>query len=258
MITAFAWCVILAAAGMTVVSFFALLMLIAGGDGASGASIVGFFTVVIAPPVTLVAGIALLRRRAWGRYYLVALFALVLAFNLYEFVRANPEPTHYVSPSGVPTTVLPTDRSMFVPIIVACVGALAVLLSRRARVEVAGGVRPCGFERADVVQSVPASRAIDAARTKPPSRWAVVLTVTILLGLACGMSWLVYDGIGTGETVFPSKVASQRRAVMRADEPVLFWTAIGLYAAVTLGSVGLVGWGVVRVRRGLERAHREE
>lgn len=101
------------------------------------------------------------------------IFAVILAFNLNGSVRANPEPTHYVSPSGVPTTVLPTDRNMFVPIIVACAGVLAVLLSRRARIEVAGVSRPVLVAPAAVVQSASAPHEIDAARTKPPSRWVV-------------------------------------------------------------------------------------
>ena len=257
-ITLLAWCVILASAGMTIISFFTLLMFMVGSHGTANAGLIGFVNVVVLPPVTLVAGISLLRRQAWARYYLIALFTVVLAFNFIAVVRANPEPVHYVSPSGVPTTVLPTDRSMFVPFIVICVGALAVLLPRRAHFEVANVPQTRQAEPPTGTPRAPSSRKIDEARATPPSRWAVVLAVALLLGLACGMAWLVYDGVGTGETVFPSKLASQRRPVLLADEPVMFWTAIGLYASIAVGSAGLVVWGLVQAQRGPERSHREE
>ena len=95
-------------------------------------------SVVVAPPVSLVAGIGLLRRKSWAHHYFLALFAVVLGYNIHAFSRATPEPLHHVSPTGVPTTVLPTDRRMFVPIIVVCVGALSILLIRRVRLEFAG------------------------------------------------------------------------------------------------------------------------
>lgn len=273
--TALAWLVILASVALVPISFITLLMVIAGSYGTASATLFGFLTVVVAPPVTLVAGIGLLRRKPWARYYLLALFGVILAYNLYDLSRATPEPSHYVSPSGVPTTVLPTDRTMFVPIIVVCFGALAVLLSRGVRLEFSAtpstsvadttatlamaGESPnrrvghdgrARMHRGDSSRGEVhgASVATSAPRRLRPGL-AALLAVTTLLALAGGMGWLVYDGVGTGETVFPSKSPSQRRSVLRADEPILFWVSIGLYSTVALGAVGLVGWGLAQTRR---------
>lgn len=339
--TAAAWLVIVASVALIPISFISLLMILVGSDGTQSTSLFGFSNVVVAPPVTLVAGIGLLRRKPWARYYLLALFGVILAYNLYALARANPEPSHYVSPSGVPTTVLPTDRTMFVPIIVVCLGALAVLLSRRVRLEFVATSSPRvadapttsvpvreardwrvghigrdrmyyeewrdgAWQRLDIEGEMLTGRAHHAVYLASPELWpgypawarhrrdeitariksefrepdyeysssggiptatttmtptataatpsrsrhrfAPLLAVAILLALAGGMGWLVYDGVGTGETVFPSKSPSQRRSVVRADEPILFWVSIGLYATIAFGAVGLVGWGVAQTR----------
>lgn len=158
-IATLAWLVILASAALIPISFITLLMIIAGSDGTASATASGFLSVVVAPPVTLVAGIGLLRRRAWARYYLIALFSVVLAYNTYAFLTADPDPSHYVSPSGVRTTVLGTDRKTFLPMIAVCLGALALLLRRRARLEFAG------------TSTVPSpTRAAGPATTPPNAR----------------------------------------------------------------------------------------
>jgi hypothetical protein len=272
------------------------------------------------------------------------LFGVILAYNLYNLARANPEPSHYVSPSGVPTTVLPTDRTMFVPIIVVCLGALAALLSRRVRLEFVATSSPRvaaapttsapvreardwrvghigrdrmyyeewrdgAWHRLEIEGEMLTGRAHHAVYFASPERWlgypgwarhrrdeiiarikselrepdyeysssggiptataiatttstataatqsrsrhrlGPLLAVAILFALAGGMGWLVYDGVAKGETALPVKSPSQRRSVVRADEPILFWVSIGLYATVALGAVGLVGWGVAQTRR---------
>lgn len=341
-VTALAWLVILASVALIPISFITLLMILVGSYGTESASLLGFLNVVVAPPVTLVAGIGLLRRKPWARYYLLALFSVILAYNARAFVRANPEPLHYVSPSGVPTTVLPTDRTMFVPIIVVSVAALAVLLSRRVRRDFVAAPSPPvaaaattsapvhasrdwrvghvgrdrmyyeewrdgAWHRLDIEGEMLTGNAHHAVYLASPERWlgypawahhrrdeiiarvksefrepdyeyssagaiptatatmtstattatrsrsfqrlGPLLAVAILLALAGGMGWLVYDGIGMGETVLPLKSPSQRRSVLRADEPILFWVSISLYATVALGAVGLVGWGIAQTRR---------
>jgi hypothetical protein len=262
--------VILASCALIPISFITFLMILAGSYGTESTTVLGFLSVVVAPPVTLVAGIALLRRNAWARPYLIALFGLILVYNVYAFSRADPEPSHYVSPSGVRTTVLGTDRTIFVPMILACIGALAILLSRRAHLELASSLKAPGSKQRDEIVArikselrepdddsssaggVPVSVA--AARAAPGSshRLGALLAVALLLALATGMAWLVYDGVGSGETIFPSKSTTQRRAVFRADEPMLFWVSIGLYALVGLGCVSIVGWGLVQARRPTE------
>jgi hypothetical protein len=333
-VTAIAWLVIVASAVLSLVSAVALLMLVAGSHGTASGTLFGFVSVVVLPPVSLVAGIGFLRRRAWAHYFLVALFGVMLAVASSDYWRANPEPYRYVSPSGVPTTVLATDRTLFVPAIAVALGMLAVLLSRRVRLEFAGtpsaaaptrakttvphGARdwrvghvgrdrmyyeerhdgawrrididgemltgrahhavylasPEGWldypewashRRDEIVArirsefgepdyeyshaGVPSAPPIGWVQPRPGSRLAALAAVAILLAIAAGMSWLVYEGVGTGTTILPSKSALQRRPVSRTDEPILFWVAIASYASVAGGCVGLVGWGVAQVRR---------
>ena len=336
-VTALAWIVILASAALIPVSFIALLMILAGSYGTASTSLLGFASVVMAPPATLVAGLGMLRRKSWARYYLLMLLGAILACNVYGILRANCGPSRYLSPGGVPTTVLPTDWNLFVPVIAVCLAALAVLLSRRVRLEFSGAIESPSsaypptqqaasrelrewrvghvgrdrmyyeeqhegeWRRLEFEGEMLGGRAHHAVYLASPERWmsypdwardrrdeilariksefrepdyeyafttgagtppttvsplsqsrhqlAALLAVILLLALAGGTAWLVYAGVGTGETVFPSKLASQRRSVSRADEPLLFWVSIGLYAAVALGCVALVAWGATQTRR---------
>ena len=337
-VSAIAWLVIVASACLSLVSAVALLMLIAGGDGTASTTLFGFLSVVVLPPASLWAGIGFLRRRAWARYFLLGLFAVILAVNLFDYWRANPEPYQYVSPSGVPTTVLATDKTMFVPAIVVSLGMLAVLLSRRVRrefaqnaaakaqVQHAMAARPerheardwrvghagrdrmyyeerhgSAWRRIDIdgemltgrahhavylaspeswvrypewarhrrdeivarikselrepdyeysrAGGVPAAVPIGSVSSGGGSRLAAPVAAAMLLAIAGGTSWLVYDGIGSGTTVLPSKSPLQRRPLSRADEPIMFWVAIGVYGSIAAGCVGLVGWGAAQMRK---------
>jgi hypothetical protein len=94
---------------------------------------------------------------------------------------------------------------------------------------------------------VPVSRPGASVTHQPVGRStspAVWLVLVVLFGLSGFMFWLVKAGLGKGETFFPSKLASQRRSVSRAADPVMFWTSISLYAAVGIGSAGLGIWGI--------------
>ncbi len=74
-------------------------------------------------------------------------------------------------------------------------------------------------------------------------RGVLLLAVLLLLALAAGMGWVVGRGLDRGETRLPIKQATLRRAVVRQQEPAMFWTVIGLYAAVGAGALtlGLLG-----------------
>ena len=81
----------------------------------------------------------------------------------------------------------------------------------------------------------PAARAV-GDRVTPQQVAVVGLFVAVFIALAAGMFWLVNDGLGKGETHFPTKRATLRRLVSRQQEPAMFWVSIGLYAAIGLGS----------------------
>jgi uncharacterized membrane protein len=113
-------------------------MILARSYGTSTFDPLGFLTVVVAPPVTLVAGIGLLRRKAWARLYIMALLVTIIAVNVYAMVRPPRPERRYVSPSGVPTTVSASPRmvSVFsVAVVGASVVALLILQSQRVRAE---------------------------------------------------------------------------------------------------------------------------
>lgn len=123
------------------VSGCAFLMVLAGGDGTSSSDVGGFLTVVVAPPAALLAGIGLLRRRAWAWWLAGALLLGVIAGNVHALLTWRPAPTIRRSPSGVPTTILaspPNHHS--VPIIVVCTLALLGLSRRTVRRELGVGV----------------------------------------------------------------------------------------------------------------------
>lgn len=74
-------------------------------------------------------------------------------------------------------------------------------------------------------------------------RWASWLTVALLLALAAGMAWLIWSGLGSGETRLPVKYFGARRTVTRLADPAMYWTALGLYAVLGVGALGLLVWG---------------
>lgn len=337
-VTILGWSVIIASGFASVISFFSTLMLIVGSYGTSTSDPLGFLTVVVAPPVTLMAGIGLLRRKPWARIYLMALLFAVLASNGYGIFR-GPTPQHTtVSASGVPTTTLASPAQYSIPVIALCVGLLVKLFSAGVQSEFGTSVGP-GFlsalkrknwrvghagrdfmyyeekvngtwQHIDLEGSLVMGRAHHTIYFDSPERWqsypdwarnrrdeiiariksefrepdyeyqgdgsspspaepqppalsptpsapaAVVGTrpaarpfqdritpkqlatlavfIAVFIGLAVGMSWLVADGLGKGETVFPSKHASNRRAVSRQEEPAMFWTAISLYGGIAV------------------------
>jgi len=135
-----AWLAIVVGALATPISAISLLMILAQSQGTSTSDPLGFLIVVVAPPATVVAGIGLLRRRQWARYCLLALLLCALAYNVYLFVRGPLPQSTYVSPAGVPTTVLATPVSRWtVPAILVCACLVMTLLSRKVRTEFSVG-----------------------------------------------------------------------------------------------------------------------
>ena len=144
LVTSLAWLTIVVGALGTPISALALLMILAGGPGSATSDLLGFLIVVVGPPAAIVAGIGLLRRKRWARYFLLAIVLWALAHNVYLLARGPiPQSTH-VSPAGVPTTVLETPVSPYtIPAILVCAGLVVALLLPKVRTEcsVAGHTR---------------------------------------------------------------------------------------------------------------------
>jgi hypothetical protein len=349
LLTAFAWVVIGLSALVLPISFISVLMVVAGHPGTQNVEPLGAFTVLVGPTMTLVAGIGLLRRQRWAWWILVLSLVAIIVSNVRTMIRVESGPSHYVSPSGVPTTVYKTSIPSLGPIIGASVLALGFLLTRRVRAECRGKApsfstaelvppackggargwrvghagRDCIYyeervegrwqrieingemlmgtphhvvyfrsaedwrsypdwardRRAEIIARIKSefrepdyeyavgastaaiAAAVATARTIAPpplaarptqGMGAFLVFIVLFLALAGGMGWLVQSGLGKGETWWPAKRASQSRAVLRAGEPAMFWTAIGLYTAIGLGSAGFAAWlgkEGVRLRR---------
>lgn len=376
-VTVLAWVVIVASAILLPISVISLCMLLVGSYGTANASWLGAWGIVGVPPATLFAGIGLLRRWRWAYGYILVLLVVVVGMNVATMLRGSTPEHSYVSPGGVPTTVLASsvDYPFHVLIVAGALGLLAWLLTRSVRAEfglgaspavpavavtiaprragtaafpplrdaraglgrdwrvghqgrdemyyeehrdgtwqrirvsgemlmgrahhviyfdspqvwlnhpawaqgrrdeiitriksefrapdyeyhgdggvTAGASAPTGGNALIVPPSAPtpapvvAVQAVAGVTTR--SQWrALFAAVVIMLGIAGGMSWLVGHGLVEGETWLPSKRSSLQRLVVRAQEPVMFWVSLGIYAAVGAGSLGLAGWGVREGRR---------
>lgn len=85
--------------------------------------------------------------------------------------------------------------------------------------------------------------------TSPREMRTLGVAIALMFLLAAGMGLLVVRGLTRGDTFSPTKRATLRRAVSRAEEPVMFWVSIGLYATIGIGALGLGAWGVREGRR---------
>jgi hypothetical protein len=383
LVTVLAWMVIVLSTLIMPISFLSLLMVATGSYGSSSADPIGFFIVVLGPLTTLVAGVGLLRRRRWALVYLAMALCGIVVANGFDLARNPSAPKTYVSPGGVPTTVIPAGRAYVVQtsiLIAISAGLLVTLFSRKVRVEfgfvrdhspsnagpatgapagtpamtqtgtagqppAAGGVvgtpptqtaRPADPERGwrvghqgrdcmyyeewragtwqrleisgelltgpahhviyfdsprrwleypewarhrrdeiiarikeefgqpdyeyygDVPHAVapspgfaapnpiaprPSHRAAATARPgrlKPNT--ALLIAVTVLLAVTVSMGWLVGSGLSKGETYLPTKHGTQRRVVIRQEEPAMFWSSLGLYSVFGAGTLGLAAW----------------
>lgn len=86
--------------------------------------------------------------------------------------------------------------------------------------------------------------------SRPPRNNALLVALLVLFVVAGAMGWLVATGVTRGETRLPLKQSTLRRTVSRAQEPALFWVAIGIYAAIGGAALTL---GILGVREGRRR-----
>ncbi|MES2477299.1 MAG: hypothetical protein V4640_16050 [Verrucomicrobiota bacterium] len=127
--------VILGSALASIISVLTGMMFLVGSYGTSSGMTLEGIIILLGPPVTLVAGVALIRRRRWAYVYLLLLLVSVLAYNGDQLGRGPTPQSTRVSPSGVPTTTLASGGRGSVPVIAGCVALLAALLVRNVRAE---------------------------------------------------------------------------------------------------------------------------
>lgn len=135
LVTGIAWVLIVASAALTPISAISLAMILVRSYGTSTSDPFEFLLIVVLPPVSFVAGIALLRRIRWARYYAIALLTGVLAFNAYGFFRPPTPESVQVSADGVKTTTLASTGTYSIPAVLLAALALATLLTRKVAAE---------------------------------------------------------------------------------------------------------------------------
>ncbi len=126
------------------VSLVTSLMFLVGSYGTAGGLTLEGLGIIAGPPLTFVAGIGILRRWRWARFYLIALLIAVLAHNAAEIIRGPTPQKNFTSAEGVPTTVLASGAHYSIPLIALCAALLVKLLSARVRSEF-GASQGSGF-----------------------------------------------------------------------------------------------------------------
>jgi hypothetical protein len=111
------------------ITVITVLMLMAGSYGTSTFDPVGFLIIVVAPPATLVAGLGLLLRWRWARFYIIAMLAIIIVANVSELSKGGKTTTIRTTPAGVTTSedVWGGPNYHSVPIIVFCSASLVLL-----------------------------------------------------------------------------------------------------------------------------------
>jgi len=254
---------------MLPISAISALMLLAGSHGTANAEAGGVFLIVFAPALTLVAGFGLWRRQRWAHVCVVILLLAVLVLQGLGWWR-GPMPGHTtVSASGTVTTVMAAPAAYSPLLTLVAVALLAYLLQSGVRGECfrkrsaaasasPGTPPPVPAAPLPVRDSSSPERMPTAVSLPDASGRGALLAVAIGLGaLALLMGWLIWHGLGNGEIWWPARHASARRMVSQAEAPLLYWTALVLYAALGTGALALLGWGGwqrrAQHRKGLRR-----
>lgn len=360
-LTVLAWTLIGLSVVLLPISLITALMLVAQSYGTASADLGGILRVVLAPPATLIAGIALLRRYAWAWYYVVLLLGGIALSNGGELLGALISGGGDAPASGsgpIPWTPGSTQfRLLAVGLSVALLGKLwsrpvrsefgielghhlartrrfpdgpavgpdthvrpgsplppssdwrvghqgrdgmyyeerhdagwhrldidgEMLMgpahhviyfrsaaawqaypewARHRRAEIMGRIksefRPPDYEyyeegtggaEAPVAPIADATyrRAMPAATAS--QRHALWMAIAVLFCIAGGMGWLVKSGLDAGSIILPVPRTSHQRALSRQQEPMQFWLALGIYAAIGLGTGGLALRGLLEVHR---------
>ena len=170
-ITAIAWLAIVLGGLGSIISVITAIMLAVGSYGTKNAGALDALITIAGPPLTFIAGIGLLRRKRIAWFTMIAVFIGLLAWQASEFFKPAALGRTFVDSNGVPTNFM-DGPSYSTPLIAVCIGALAVLLSAKARAKFAATSAP--VEEAKAAPTLPTRGDHDAAEDRDISRgWRV-------------------------------------------------------------------------------------
>lgn len=220
---------ILVAAPASLFSAFALLMAVGKPYANASANLADILLLFVLPPVTLLAGVCLLLRQRWARWWMILLMAGLLAAGLKEILA--PAPVGEFS-----TPIAPVF-----PVLCAVAGVLLLcgLFAPRVRREFQPRTR-AAHAPAPSPPPMPLSNAEPAAAANGEHSLIRRLALPVVTAAIC--LWMAWDGLEEGQIRKSSRFSAERRVATRADDPVYYWTMLGLFTAVGGGCAAYTAW----------------
>lgn len=134
-VTVIGWLCIAVFGLLTPISFISSLMVAAGSPGSSSGGVLGFLTVIVMPPVGVIAGIGLLKRRRWAWVLLLAMLFLISLSMTIDLMKFSPTPKQTIGPDGVLNTTYTSGAIFNLPWLILCIALIAKLVSPKVKAE---------------------------------------------------------------------------------------------------------------------------
>lgn len=246
----------------SIFSLFALLLAL-GKPYANAFDPLGIFLIFILPPVTLLAGVGLLLRQRWARWWMILLMVGLVALGVQGLVAPTHEIPAYAPVPGPAadglreTVIVQSITSITVGILV-----LIGLFLPRTRSEFSSAKSNVAvhnakaeswrvgrhnrdllnYEQIGTIPRTAASVVAPSATAIPSKSDGTILPAFIfLICVTVACLWFVSQGVKTNEIRLPARGSGNQR-VVRAEKPALFWTSIGLLGIIGATSTGTAIW----------------
>ncbi len=206
---------ILIGAPASLFSAFALMMAIGKPYANASTTLLDIFLLFILPPVTLLAGIGLLFRHRWARWWMILLATGLLGVGIKGVI--SPAPVEELFTPVAPVYAIPS----------AIVGGLLLLGLSTPRVR--REFQPSSQAHPPPVPPpIPISAAGVAATTDKPS---LIRQLTLPMATAAICLWTAWDGLTAGQIRKSSKFSAERRVATREEDPIYYWSMLGFISA---------------------------
>lgn len=254
------------------ISLISGLMLMAQSHGSQSATLDGFISVVLLPPLAIVAGFGLYRRKGWAYWLAQGILGWLILWNLWHELT-TPSGTIYTSSSGVETIVNTPDYSYSaMPLILICLLVFIALLRKSVRVEFFAVVPSMTLKQAPTAGNqtgsppsadiprrfragspgakshkmphpVEASTPAAIGRKENTSWRGLAAPVASLFVFSVAAGWLILDGLSSGEV---RSIARHGASLLsRAEDPGQYWLSIAVFGVLGMAAAVLGVWLVV-------------